>query len=362
MNRARFQSLEGGKHQMGEPNDQTRIIQVLLQKASYSETLPKLNNNIGIASSAKGSMQVHNIATPIKEFTTATTEADNHMVLAADDLQGLGDPWQSALGHESLNDKIQKWAQEVVNGGKWPKPPIINGAITDVRAVVAAEVERIKQRQQQNIDHDDGNDKMNSILDAIPTTTSGKQSSAALQNSPTSMSSNGIGNDSNIGDVGDQILAQLGFGMGGNGGGGGDGDDHGDSNIGTIHNDAAGRANATRRNECTLVNPRNITITSFSGRNFNTTTYLPFGVRHDSTFATMFWMSSTSIPSCHTVWTPRLKGCMNQLVACPLFLCRLCWLCDNRCRFQPFLILVFKVFCYSRLQVIYFLSNNFPWV
>ena len=75
-----------------------------------------------------------------------------------------------------------------------------------------------------------------------------------------------------VSDIGRQILAQIGLGMGGNG----DGDDDGGDNSGGGGNeaacqDAAAGPNDSRRSEFTLVNPRNIVITSFSSRNLNTT-------------------------------------------------------------------------------------------
>ena len=275
MAKTKLLSLEDGKRPLDKADDKANIIQLLLDKVSHLENLIKTNANTNAASSATGFVQVH-IATPTKEPTTTTPTVDGDMVPLTDELQRLGDSWQSALGHDNLGFKIHRWAQDVINNGKRPKSQIINGTIADVTAVVAAEVERIKNRQQTNINNDDEGDKLNGILNALHSAAGGKQNNAVLQHSPSSVSSHSAANDSNVDNIGDQILAQLGLGMGGNGGGGEDGDDNGGSNVGTTHNDTVGRTNSTRRNEFTLVNPRNITITTLSSRNLNTTPCLPF--------------------------------------------------------------------------------------
>ena len=55
-----------------------------------------------------------NIGTPIS--------ANNSKIIEVDALQGPGDPYKAALGHEDLGVKIRKWAIQVLEIGSWPKP------------------------------------------------------------------------------------------------------------------------------------------------------------------------------------------------------------------------------------------------
>ena len=112
----------------------------------------------------------------------------------------------------------------MVKTGKWPRSQILNGAITDVTAVVAAEVERIKKEQSPDVDNNDNDNRVKDILDTAQQAAIGKQSSTNIQNPPISVSSNGIARDSNVDNIVDQIFAQLGLGLGGNGDGGDGGD------------------------------------------------------------------------------------------------------------------------------------------
>ena len=151
---------------------------------------------------------------------------------------------------------------------------MISGCATDVRGVVAAEVERIQKAQSNGTGNDHNNDKLKDVLSTIQRATTGGYENTSIQNSPISISSNGTTTSN---DIGQHILANIGLGSEGAEDGGGDGgDDSGGGNNETECQDASARTNGSKRNEFTLVNPRNITITPFSSRNLNTTPYIPF--------------------------------------------------------------------------------------
>ena len=208
-----------------------------------------------------------NIATPSQD------EKDNSVAL--DPLQGPGDPYRPALGHEDLGTKIRKWAVQVLETGVWPRPQILPGSITDVTGIVQLEVDKIRKEKQHSDNIGDNNDdKFKDVLSTIQQVAVGNDANTNAQNSPISMSSNDITNNSDISDIGQQILANIGLGTGGDGDGGGD--DSGDGDNEAACQDTATRINGSKRNEFNLVNPRNITITQFSGRNLNTTPYIPF--------------------------------------------------------------------------------------
>ena len=235
---------------------------------SYLESLAKKDTNNNSVGSTTALMQVR-IVIPTPEIIVATPIKENTKTQLTHGLQGLGDTWRNAMGHDDLTTKIRHLAQDVIKTGEWPRSQIRNGIVTDVTAVVAAEVERIKKQQPSDVDSDD---KMKEIFDKVQQATNDKQSVTNIQDSFVSVSSNGIARNSVADSVGDQILAQLGLGGNANGGDGDDDDDSGDPNVSVTCNDAAARANGSRRNEFTCVNHRNIIITQLSGGKVNTTT------------------------------------------------------------------------------------------
>ena len=64
------------------------------------------------------------------------------------------------------------------------------------------------------------------------------------------------------------MLAQVGLGAGDNGDDG-DGDEPGNSGNNYIADERLGKYNIGKRGEFILVDPRNVTITPFSGRNLH---------------------------------------------------------------------------------------------
>ena len=194
--------------------------------------------------------------------------------VALDPLQGPVDPYRLALGHEDLGAKIRKWAMQVLETGVWPKPQMVAGSISNVTGIVQAEIDTIKKERQ--FDSRINANGFNDILQALPHNGVIQPISQNIPGSPDSAYSR----NSNSTIVGqgesDQILAQLGFGVGGGYNG-----DHGDGGHGAfgnggVQNEQSGKPGTSKRSEFVLVNQRNITITFFSGRHFNTNPYLFF--------------------------------------------------------------------------------------
>ena len=71
----------------------------------------------------------------------------DELQMQEDPLQGPNDPYMAALGYDDLRDKVHNWAMDVISIGKYPKPQVLAGRITDVSGIVQAEVERIKQNK-----------------------------------------------------------------------------------------------------------------------------------------------------------------------------------------------------------------------
>ena len=139
--------------------------------------------------------------------------------------------------------------------------------------MVQAEVARINKENNNTITYT--NNGYKDVLDVVRHQTDTKQSNVAMQASPISMSSgesNNVGNDS----VNNEIIANLGLGdngdRDGDGGGSGAG---GNVDYDNDHN-RNNRYGGGRKHEFALVSPRNVTITTFTGRNLHTNPYMPF--------------------------------------------------------------------------------------
>ena len=90
-------------------NDQaaTETIQTLREEAMYLKTLMQTYTSSASSDIPKARMQVH-IATP---------GADEHTKsIPVDELQGPNDPFQAALGHDDLQNKVHGWAMEICCG------------------------------------------------------------------------------------------------------------------------------------------------------------------------------------------------------------------------------------------------------
>ena len=137
------------------------------------------------------------------------------------------------------------------------------------------EIERIKNSKENQFGNTNGH---NNVFDVLKSQIITTQQSVAMQASPTSVSSNGSSANGASNSINAQIIAQVGLDtIGKDGGGGGDGDDNRISNHmddGSEHNQI-GKGGA-RKNEFILVNPRNITINMFTGRNLHSNLYMPF--------------------------------------------------------------------------------------
>ena len=99
-----------------------------------------------------------------------------------------------------------------------------------------------------------------------------------MQASPISMSSSGSNDNTANKNVNEHIIANLGLDTTGkDGGGGGDGDGNGpNSNVDDSDEYNNIGKSGTRKNEFIFVNPRNIIINMFTGRNLHSNPYMPF--------------------------------------------------------------------------------------
>lgn len=141
-----------------------------------------------------------------------------------DPIQGNGDSWLKSMVHDDLSTKIHKWAVGVIETGIWPKPQMLAGSITDVTSVVQMEIDRIKR--EKIIDTDEKQDEMMQVAQQL---TNGSKYQAVVQWSPYSKSSASPTNNKASADMEDDMLAQIGLGVGGNGD---DGDDGGNEESG----------------------------------------------------------------------------------------------------------------------------------
>ena len=128
-------------------NDHTtiRIIQALQEEVQYPKNLIQKYTSTNNNGEQGTPLQILiSIPVPYGPTKLSTVKEPRGPI---DPLQGPTDPYSPALGHENLQHKIHKWVVEVANIGKWPKPKIVAGIITDVIAVVQAEVTRIQNGQ-----------------------------------------------------------------------------------------------------------------------------------------------------------------------------------------------------------------------
>ena len=253
-------------HDQQNDNDHTtaKIIQALQEEVRYLKNLIQKYTSITINGEPKTPMQIP-ISTLVQNSTTQLSAVEASQKLT-DPLQGANDPYQASLGHENLQNIIHEWVMQVIQTGKWPKSVVIANRITDVIAVVQAEVTRIQNKQIGDQVHEDTNDK---VLQTVRRQTFIEQQSNTIQASPISVSSYGSGGDG--GSPNERILVNLGVGGQGNGDKDGDrdGDGYGPGGNVEIGNgyDGDSRGGGPRRHEFALVNPRNIIINTFIGRN-----------------------------------------------------------------------------------------------
>ena len=151
-----------------EHDDIIAIINALLERVAYLEA----NQNTGgnNATSPKTPLQIFAggdstkipLQVPIdtQKFKITNTNGDT------DPIRGNGDSWLKSMGHEELGEKIHKWAVEVMETGKWPKPQVLAGSITDVIGVVEAEIDRIKR--EKRTDKDNNLDDMMQVAQQYP--------------------------------------------------------------------------------------------------------------------------------------------------------------------------------------------------
>ena len=140
-------------------------------------------------------------------------------------------------------DNLPRWALTAMTIGEFPKPQMVNGGVMDVINIVKVEIERFKTITTiKNVSH----------------TTIGNGGNGGM----------GMTSPSTVGDVGSpgQWLANI--AAGGNGGDDG-GDESGETGQEEVDNRGGGREDRNR--EFTLVNPRNISIPVFIGKNLNVT-------------------------------------------------------------------------------------------
>ena len=108
-------------------DDTVEIIKMLLDKVIDLERQVKNSNggNQAISSTILMHKRIDTLIIP-----------NTIIQMVTDKLQGTGDVWQKSLGYEDFNEKIHKWAVDVMKTGKWPKPQMIAGSITDVTRAV----------------------------------------------------------------------------------------------------------------------------------------------------------------------------------------------------------------------------------
>ena len=205
----------------------------------------------------------HTAQTLVHVQISAPTTIGIAKLSTVDELQGPNDPYKAALGHDDLSIKIKNWAKEVIEIGKLPKPQILAGKITDVSGVIQAEMERMNNSKEN---HTTNADSHNNVFDVVKSEMTNAQ--LAVQTSPISVPSNGSSGNGEHNDVNRQIIAQLALGTTGNGGGGDDGDSSRPGNLVDDSGDhnTIGKGGA-KISEFISVNPRNIIINMFTGRN-----------------------------------------------------------------------------------------------
>ena len=237
------------------------MVNISLEKVTYLENIIKgYANAIGSATATPMHVQ---LAIP----TVDVQVGDN-----LDSMQGTGDPWRGAHGHEEFGAKITKWAIDVIETRQWPRTQMIGGVAIDIISIVNAEVQRLRSQQtfQRNNprDQDDVLSIMQQAMVEIP-------KSANMQASPASTIIININGAIQDADNEDEIVAQICLGNGGNGG-----SDDGDEPIIIGNNKYSGGSNNrfhdTKRSECALVNPRNTSINAFSGKHLHSNPYMPF--------------------------------------------------------------------------------------
>ena len=241
-----------------DSNESVTIINTLLDKVIHLEQLLQKyisGNGANSSAAAKGST-----TTPLHariDTISFNNTTDNDKV---DGLQGFGDSWRQSLGHADLRSKLRAWATEVTESGKWPKPQVLAGNVRDIISMVQVEVDNIKREQTTNGEPDD---KLNDVTMVIQQHIGNNNGYKPTQGPPDSKPSGSPDKHSIDGDIGDQILAQIGLNNDDGHGGNGHGDDLGDefaNNRGGNYNITGG--GGTRKNEFISVKPRTITIVS----------------------------------------------------------------------------------------------------
>ena len=264
--KAKLISIAAGKRPQA-PNNRMNFIQFLLDKISHLEEMVTKNSQ---ASTIVRAPMAVNIGTPTPMNSMATPNMETAKEKQIDNLQGLGDSWRQAHGHEDLGSRVKGWAKIAIETGQWPKSQCLNGVLIDVTSMVHAEVQRMKNESHAQKDN---NIQMDTVMDVMQQVAN---TNGNVQMSPISNASTETTITQRDQDDEDEIIAQL--ALGGSGGGG---DDGGSEPSGPVTNnnncgDSTNGRSANKRTEFALVNPRNINIVTFNGNNVHNTPYMAF--------------------------------------------------------------------------------------
>lgn len=161
------------------------------------------------------------MATPVN-IQMAIPTIDAKRVDNVDSMQGMGDAWRGARGHEEFGTTITKWVNDVILTGQWPRTEMTGGVAIDVTSIVSAEVQRMKKlKERTNGDdqhYDDMMDTMRQAIEHVP-------KNENTQMPPASTTSTNINITQRSDHDNDDFLANIGLGNGG--GDDGDGGDNG---------------------------------------------------------------------------------------------------------------------------------------